>query len=162
MARSMRPIRRRALAIAPAVVILGIFAAVAIGSPGSGVSSPPDLIPKAELEPVHLNSDGMKFQTKGPAAVRVQTLTFQPGGYTGWHHHPGFTLVAVKEGEVTVVDSECNATAHPAGTAFVEYGDEPVEVRNRGSVPATVYASYVAPSASAQVWRLEDPAQPCP
>ena len=161
MARSMRPIRRRALGIAPGIIILGIFAAVALGSPGSGITAP-DLVGKAELDPVHLNSDRIKFQTKDPAAVRVQTLTFAPGAYTGWHHHPGFTIVAVKEGEVTVVDANCNATPHRAGTAFVEYGDDPLEVRNRGAVPATVYATYVAPSASTQVWRLEDAVHNCP
>ena len=93
--------------------------------------------------------------------MRVQTLTLAPGAYTGWHHHPGFTLVAVKEGEVTVFDSDCNATPHRAGTAFVEYGDDPLEVRNRGAVPATVYATYVAPSSSTQIWRIEDPVQNC-
>jgi quercetin dioxygenase-like cupin family protein len=157
----MRPIVKRALGIAPGVIILGVFAAVALGSPGSGVTTPPDLVARAELDPVHLNSDRIKFHTKGPAAVRVQTLDFAPGAYTGWHHHPGFVIVAVKEGEVTVFDSDCNGTPYPAGTAFVEYGDDPREVRNRGTVPAKVYATYVAPSATPPVWRLEDPVQNC-
>jgi len=50
-------------------------------------------VAKADLVPVHLNSDRVKFQTKDPTAVRFQTLTFQAGARTGWHHHPGFTLV---------------------------------------------------------------------
>ena len=161
MAKSMRPNRRRALGIVPGLVILGICAAAALGSPASGVSFE-NLVAKADLAAVHLNSDRVKFQTKGPTAVRVQKLTFQPGASTGWHHHPGFTLVAVESGEVTVVDSDCNATAYPAGSAFVEYGDEPLEVRNRGADPATVYATYVDPTASGAVWRLEDPVNNCP
>jgi len=161
MARSMTPNRRRALGIAPVLIILGICAAAAFGSPASGVS-PTNLVAEADLDPVHLNSDRVKFQTKAPTAVRFQTLTFQPGAHTGWHHHPGFTLVAVQQGEVTVFDSDCNATAHPAGTAFVEYGDEPLDVRNRGTEPATVYATYVDPTTSGPVWRLEDPVHNCP
>jgi len=161
MARSMTPKRRRALGIAPVLIILGICAAAAFGSPGSGVGFT-NLVAKADLDQVRLNSDRVKFQTKGPTAVRFQTLKFQPGARTGWHHHPGFTLVAVQDGEVTVIDSDCNATAYPAGSAFVEHGDEPLEVRNRGPEEATVYATYVDPSASGPVWRLEDPVHNCP
>ena len=161
MARSMTPNRRRAIGVAPVLIVLGIGAAAAFGSPATGVT-PTNLVAEADLDPVHLNSDRVKFQTKGPTAVRFQTLTFQPGARTGWHHHPGFTLVAVQQGEVTIVDSDCNATAQPAGSAFVEYGDEPLEVRNRGTVPATVYATYVDPTASGAVWRLEDPVHDCP
>ena len=161
MARSMTPNRRRMLGIAPAVIVVGICAAAAFGSPGAGVT-PTNLVAKADLDPVHLNSDRVKFQTKGLTAVRFQTLTFQPGAYTGWHHHPGFTLVAVQQGELTIVDSDCNAKAQPAGSAFVEYGDEPLEVRNLGAEPATVYATYVDSTATGPVWRLEDPVHNCP
>jgi hypothetical protein len=161
MARSMRPIRRRALGIAPGVIVVGIFAAVAFGSPGAGISKSELLVTQATLDPVHLNSDRVKFQTKDPVSVRVHTLTIDPGGRTGWHHHPGFVLVAVKEGTVTAFDPDCNATPHPAGTAFVEYGDIPLEVRNLGTTPATVYATYVDPTKGGGVFRLEDPVQNC-
>ena len=161
MARSTRPTRRRLLGIMPGVLIVGICAAAAFASAPSGISKSELLVPQAALDPVHLNSDRVKFQTNGPTTVRVQTLTIEPGGFTGWHHHPGFVLVAVRAGAVTAVDSRCNATTHEAGTAFVEYGDDPLEVRNLGDKPATVYATYVDPTAGGGVFRLEDPAQPC-
>lgn len=161
MARKMTPNRRRALGIAPVLIVLGICAAAAFGSPGSGVT-PTDLVSKADLDPVHLNSDRVKFQTKDPTAVRFQTLLFQPGARTGWHHHPGFTLVAVQDGEVTTVDSDCNVTTYKAGSAFVEYGDEPLEVRNRTTATARVYATYVDSTATGPVWRLDDPVNNCP
>jgi quercetin dioxygenase-like cupin family protein len=161
MARSMRPTRRRALGIAPGIIILGAFAAVALGSPGSGITNSELKVPQATLNPVHLNSDRVKFQTKGPTFVRVHTLTIAPGGRTGWHHHPGFVLVAVQAGTVTAFDPQCNTTPHPEGTAFVEYGDEPLEVRNLGDKPATVYATYVDPTKGAGAFRIEDPVQDC-
>ena len=157
--------RKRLLGVIPGVAIAGMFAAVALGSPGAGLSS--EVFVTSDFnQSVHLNSDRIKFQTKGPTDVRVQTLTFTPGAITGWHHHPGFVLVAVKSGQVTVFDSECRATAYgpgsPNGSAFVEYGDDPLEVRNTTAAPATVYATYVAPNTDAGVFRLEDPARPCP
>jgi predicted metal-dependent enzyme (double-stranded beta helix superfamily) len=157
--------RRRVLAATAGVAALGMVAAASFASPGSGIVST-NLVAKADLEQaVHLNSDRIKFQTKGPTDVRVQTLTFAPGAITGWHHHPGFVLVAVESGEVTVFDSDCNAKAYgPSsanGSAFTESGDEPLEVRNMTAAPARVYATFVAPSLDAGVFRLEDEVQPC-
>jgi len=147
------------------VAVVGTLAAVALGSPGFG-NVTTLLVAKADFnETVHLNSDRIKFQTKGPTDVRVQTITFEPGSYSGWHHHPGFVLVAVKSGEVTNVDSQCNATTYgpnsPNGSAFVEYGDEPGEVRNMTSAPATVYVTLVAPDANPPAFRIEDDPPPC-
>jgi len=154
----------RLLAAIVGVAVVGTFAAVALGSIGTSTITP--LVGKADLnEIVQLNSDRIKFQTKGPTDVRVQTITFEPGSYSGWHHHPGFVLVAVKSGEVTNVDAQCNATTYgpnsPNGSAFVEYGDEPGEVRNTSSAPATIYATYVAPDANPAVFRIEDDPPPC-
>ena len=147
------------------VAVVGTLAAVALGSPGFG-NVTTLLVAKADLnQAVHLNSDRIKFQTKGPTDVRVQQITFAPGSFSGWHHHPGFVLVAVKSGEVTNFDSQCNGTTYgpnsPNGSAFVEYGDEPGEVRNMTSAPATVYVTLVAPDASPPVFRLEDDPPPC-
>ena len=74
-------------------------------------------------------------------------------------------LVAVQSGEVTQFDSQCNGTAYgpnsPNGAVFTEYGDEPEEVRNTSSAPATVYATLVAPDADPAVFRIEDDPPPC-
>ncbi len=139
------------------VAVVGTFAAVALGSAGFG-NAITVLVPKADLnEAVHLNSDRIKFQTKGPTDVRVQAITFAPGSYSGWHHHPGFVLVAVKSGEVTNVDSQCNATTYgpssPNGSAFVEYGGA---LPQRGSSPLvvrTVRGRSPHPSARSTRWR---------
>jgi hypothetical protein len=162
----MRFDRRRILVIATVgVAIVSTFTSLALGSLGSGFTAT-NLVAKADFnETVQLNSDRVKLQTKGPTDVRVQTLTFQPGGRTGWHHHPGFVLVAVQSGEVTIFDSQCNSKTYgpdsPNGAAFVESGDEPMEVRNTGGAPATVYATFVAPEATPAVFRLEDDPAAC-
>jgi len=161
----MKRKHRRLLTAAVGVALVGAFAAVALGSAGFG-NAITLLVPKADFnETVHLNSDRIKFQTKGPTDVRVQQIIFAPGSFSGWHHHPGFVLVAVKSGEVTNFDSQCNATTYgpnsPNGSAFVEYGDEPGEVRNMTTAPATVYVTLVAPDADPPVFKIEDDPPPC-
>jgi len=156
---------RRLLIAAVGVAMVGTVAAVALGSSGSGRVTTL-LVAKADNdETVKLNSDRIKFQTKGPTDVRVQTITFDPGGYSGWNHKPGFAIVAVKSGEVTVFDAECNLKAYgpssPNGAVFVEYGDEPAEVGNMATAPATGYATLVAPDADPPVFRIEDDPPPC-
>jgi hypothetical protein len=156
----------RLLAVIVGVAVVGTFAAVALGSPGSG-NVMTVFVSKADFnETVHLNSDRIKFQTKGPTDVRIRTITFLPGGHSGWHHDPGFALVTVKSGELTEVDSQCNATTYgpdsPNGAVFVEYGDEPSDVQNTSSTtPATIYSTVVAPDADPPVFRIEDDPPPC-
>ena len=155
----------RLLTAAAGVAVVGTLAAVALGSPGSGRVTTL-LVAKADNnETVQLNSDRIKFQTKGPTDVRVQTITFAPGGRSGWNHKPGFVLVAVLSGEVTKFDSHCNGTTYgpdsPNGAVFVEYGDHPEEVRNMSDAPATVYATLIAPDADPPVFRIEDDPPPC-
>jgi hypothetical protein len=70
-----------------------------------------------------------------------------PGGYSGWHHHPGIVIVTVASGDVTFTNSDCSSTTYgpglPAGSVFVEGGDDPGQASSAGG--ATVYATFVAP-----------------
>ena len=155
---------KKLIVLALSTAVLAFAAAGALGSPGVGFH-PENLVTANLANDVKVNSDRIKFQTKGPTDVRVQQITFAPGSFSGWHHHPGFVLVAVKSGEVTNFDSQCNGTTYgpnsPNGSAFVEYGDEPGEVRNMTSAPATVYVTLVAPDANPPVFRIEDDPPPC-
>lgn len=148
-----------------AVVALGasaLIAAPALASTGSGITS--TVLATGDLnETVNINHDRVKFQTKGPADVRVQKLEFAAGAYTGWHHHPGIVIVTVASGTITVVQADCSTKSYGAGSAngsvFVEGHDEPMEARSAGG--GTVYATYVAPDATPRVFRIEDDAQTC-
>ena len=53
------------------------------------------------VDDVKQNSDRVKFQTKDPTDVRVARIDIAPGGYSGWHHHPGIVIVTVASGSVT-------------------------------------------------------------
>ena len=155
--------RRKWAGAAIGLAAIATFTAVALGSPGFGVVST-TLVTADFQQKIHLNSDRVKFQTKGPTDVRVQRLDFAPGSFSGWHHHPGMVMVAVASGALTITHADCSSVTYgpglPAGSVFVESGDGPAQASTAGG--ATVYATYVAPDANPPVFRIEDPVQSCP
>lgn len=83
--RVLRSKKKWAAATVGVAVIGTLAAAVALGSPGSGVAIT-TLVTANFDHTVHFNSDRVKFQTKDPTDVRMQKLVFEPGGRSGWHH----------------------------------------------------------------------------
>jgi hypothetical protein len=144
------------------VAMIGMFAAVAVGSPGFGITTT-NFVTANFDHTVHVNSDRVKFQTKDFTDVRIQRLDFAPGSFSGWHHHPGLVLVTVQSGEVTLMTSDCSSTTYgpglPEGAVFAEGGDEPMQATSTDG--ATVYVVYVAPSADPPVFRIEDDPPDC-
>jgi hypothetical protein len=128
--------------------VIGTFAAVALGSPPFNFAAT-TLVTANLADEVQQNSDRVKFQTKDATDVRVQRIDIAPGGYSGWHHHPGIVIVAVASGAVTFTHSDCSSTTYgpglPAGSVFVEGGDDPGQASSAGG--ATIYATFVAPHA---------------
>jgi quercetin dioxygenase-like cupin family protein len=154
--------RKRVFAATLGCAAIVMLAPAADGSPPSGFTTT-NLV-KADLdETVQVNSDGVKLQTKEPTDALVQKVVFDPGGSSGWHHHPGVVVVAVQSGSVTVWDSNCNQKTYgpglPNGSVFTESGDEPGLVTSSGG--ATSYATFIAPSADPPVFRIEDDPPPC-
>lgn len=146
-------------ASAGVVAAIGTLATVALGSdtPSNFVGESPFVTANFE-EAVHWNSDRVKFQTKGPTDVRVQKIVVGPGGFSGWHHHPGIVIVAVQSGSITFTHSDCSSKTYgpglPNGAVFVEGGDDPGQASSVGG--ATLYVTYVAPDANPPVVRIND------
>jgi quercetin dioxygenase-like cupin family protein len=161
--------RKWAVVATVGFAVCGVVVAVAVASPPTPGFATTNLVAEAEgPNPVHVNSDRVKFQTKDPVDVRVQEVNIAPGGRSGWHHHPGVVIIAVKEGMVTFVEgADCSATTYgpgsPNGSVFVESGDAPGEARNMSSdTPAHAYATFVAPDEDPGVFRIEDAPGICP
>ena len=96
----------------------------------------------------------MSFQkTKGPSDLYVQSNTWEPGGTTGWHTHPGHSLIIVTAGTVTAYEGDdrgCRPHVYTAGMGFVDEGGEHVHViRNEDLIEARTVAVQLIP-ASAQ------------
>ena len=45
-------------------------------------------------------------RTKGLSDLYVQSNVWQPGGTSGWHTHPGHSLITVIEGTVTAYEAD--------------------------------------------------------
>lgn len=156
--------RKQVVAATVMGVAIGTLGPSALGSPPSGFTAT-NLV-KADLdETVHVKSDRIKFRTKesGPTDVLVQKIVIDPGGSSGWHHHPGMVIVAIESGSMTVWDSKCHKERYgpglPNGSVFVEGGDKPGQVTSTGG--ATSYTTFVAPNANPPVFRIEDNPPPC-
>jgi quercetin dioxygenase-like cupin family protein len=87
------------------------------------------------------------IKTKKSSDLHVLQNTIAPGGTFGWHSHPGPSLVIVKSGTATFYlanDPSCTPHVVPAGSGFVDQGDDVHVVRNEGSVDlVTVVVSLV-------------------
>ena len=142
---------RTAVAAALALTALGLAAGVLTGSPARA-TPPAGVTPEilgsgTTLAGFKIHVDGIKVESKTAVGFTVEHLTFAPGGTTGWHVHPGPTLVIVKAGAVTNYSAaDCTAQTNTAGQAFVEHGpaDEHM-VRNTGSVPAETIVTFITP-----------------
>jgi hypothetical protein len=100
-------------------------------------------------------------KTKGKSDVYVQGNVWQPGGHTGWHTHPGHSLIVVTAGTVTVYDGddpECKPTRYTLGQGFVDAGGDHVHIiRNESNLPATTIAVQLIPSGAARRVDVPDP-----
>ncbi len=93
----------------------------------------------------------LSFQrTKGDSDVYVQSNVWAPGGTTGWHSHPGHSLIIVTAGTVTAYDGDdptCTPEVYTAGMGFVDPGGTHIHViRNEGSVEAKTVAVQLVPA----------------
>ena len=150
---------RRSVTVAVAGAIAASGLTPALGSPGSGVT-PTTYSTTTLSESVEGNHDRIKFQTKDPTVVRVQKLEFAPGGYTGFHHHPGIVIVSVASGSLNLIDgADCSVETKAAGTVFVEASDH----AHNAIAPngATVYVTYITPASDPPVFRVEEPVPFC-
>jgi quercetin dioxygenase-like cupin family protein len=96
--------------IAGSVALAGVAAAT--GSSGSVVS---EVIGAGSM------SNGIGFVALPGTNTVVADFTFGPNSSTGWHTHPGKTLVTVKSGTFTVYHAkDCEPTVYGPGDAFVE------------------------------------------
>jgi quercetin dioxygenase-like cupin family protein len=113
--------------------------AVASGSPGSGFTSV--LIARAQSGHVFA-----VVQFKNNDVVTAQNNR-APGGFTGWHSHPGVAVIALQAGRVTVYSEpvgggKCSAHTYSAGQVFLERPHDEENVVNTGGVPAAAGATF--------------------
>jgi quercetin dioxygenase-like cupin family protein len=138
--------KRTALLMAVGVtVLLALVVGAALATPPKDATVTP--LTRATLGNFEANSDGIAVETERRSAdIAIAKVVLKPGGSTGWHHHPGVTLVSIASGTVTEYDKKCEKSVHKAGEGFVESNDAVHVVRNKGNVKAVLYATFLVPT----------------
>jgi quercetin dioxygenase-like cupin family protein len=92
--------------------------------------------------------------------VVTQQATFAPGGYSGWHSHPGYLTGTVVSGQVVRYASDCTSETFSAGQTFYETAAQAFTVKNEGSVNAVVEVTFVVPGGTPKTGLRVEAAQP--
>lgn len=155
---------RLTLAMAGVTCALGGFALrMAWATPGLTISTT-ILSGPTRLDEVQVNTwsevfdHGVKLKTKGASDVYVVRNIIAPGGHTGWHSHPGPSIVSVKSGVATNYHAEEPGVPHiqPAGTSFIDDGEGAHLVRNEGTTDLELIAFQILPAGATR--RIDEPA----
>ena len=138
-----------------AILLLAI--AVAWATPGAGIifrsiitraQAPGALHSEALGNDINGNKWHLQLKTEGaPSDFFVQETVWGPGGYTGWHSHPGPVLVTVKEGTASWYDANCVRTDYTPGMAFIEDAGANHNLRNESaSENVRIVTIYIIPT----------------
>jgi len=110
----------------------------------------------------HRGRDNIQVRNAGDTVM--QQITFAPGGFSGWHSHPGPAVVLIRSGELTFYDGDdesCNGRTFSAGQASIDPGQGHVHFAvNRGTTAAEVWVTYfdVPPGTGGAGVRIDAPA----
>ena len=79
--------------------------------------------------------------------VAVNQITVPPAGFSGWHSHPGITVVAVQSGQITlfsepIAGGKCRVRIFAAGQVFLEYSSIKYNAVNTASAPYVIAATF--------------------
>ncbi len=108
-------------------------------------------------------------KTKGPSDLYVQSNVWQPVNLmtgviasTGWHTHPGHSLIIVTSGTITEYDADCTPHVYTfvlgqPNPTLIDPGNGHIHIiRNEGSVPASTIAVQLVPNKANR--RIDAPA----
>jgi quercetin dioxygenase-like cupin family protein len=100
----------------------------------------------------------VKLQTKDTSDVYVTRNSIAVDGQSGWHSHPGPSLITVTVGTIKVYESTdpaCGSTTYQAGQGFVDYGDHAHLLRNESGAVAETVAVQFLPTGAPR--RIDEP-----
>lgn len=145
--------RRARFVVAFGLLVAVVATGVALATPGHGFVG--EVVARGTVdEPISIN-------TRHAQDAIVQSINVVPGGTSGWHSHPGPTIVVVKSGTLVLTDAQCRSTTYAAGSAFFQPGGEVHFAANPSTTEQTVlWASYVLPVGAAI--RTDAPNPGCP
>ncbi len=81
-----------------------------------------------------------------PTRLHTNLDRWPPGAESGWHTHPGPTVIVVLDGELEELLERGQARKLKAGRAFWHLSGRPHNVRNVGERPARALAVHLDPA----------------
>lgn len=152
---------------APLITLAAASDLVPISSPSPTPTPAPTTVPasgfsavqqwKGLFGPLDIKSEGqgydIKLKTKDDSDVYVTRNAIAVAGQSGWHTHPGPSLITVTVGEIVAYDSDdplCAPTHYTVGQGFVDSGDHAHLIRNESASPAETVAVQFLPKGSAR------------
>jgi hypothetical protein len=147
--------RRLLWTLIGALAIAGIYAGKLLATPASGFTA--TTVAFARFDEIDVKNHNLpasdwhsRQKTNGVSDVYVQSNVWQPGGTSGWHTHPGHSLILVTAGTVTAYDADdpsCTPHVYTMGEGFVDAGGDHAHViRNEGTVEARTIAVQLIPA----------------
>ncbi|MGH3884535.1 MAG: cupin domain-containing protein [Pseudonocardiaceae bacterium] len=145
---------RRTLSVLLCGAAMAMAPAAASATPGTGVSG--TVLGKGTSD------DTIEVKNGGRTDIVVRHIVIEPGGSTGWHHHPGELIAVVHKGTLTRTLEDCSVQTNSPGQSFVEAaGDSHAHIgRNLGAEPVELYVTYVIPAGAALSIDAADPGCP--
>ena len=147
------------------LTLTALTAAPALATPNCGVTTSNLLYPGQPVDTAHaahfpdrvldlkcrdLPTWLLHTTVHGDSDVYVIQNTFPPGAHSGWHTHPGPSLITVTSGTLTVYeasDPTCTPIIYTAGQSFTDIGCGDVHlIRNEGSVNAVTVVVQIVPA----------------
>jgi Cupin domain len=137
------------------VVLIGVavYAGTVLATTQSGVSTTflANKIPFGEIaindHAIPADTWQARLKTQGFSDGYLVDNVIHPGGTTGWHSHPGPSLIFVIRGAVTnYTADDCTGQVYSAGSGLVDPGGGNVhKLANNGSVDAETIAVQLLP-----------------
>lgn len=145
-----------------------LVAATALATPGSGFTAAQQwkgVFGEIDAHVVDMPRHQVKLKTKGESDVWITRNAIAIGGHSGWHTHPGPSLIVVTVGEITAYnadDPSCTGTVYTQGQGFVDPGGGSVHLlRNESAAPAETVAVQFLPRGADRRIDAPDPGS-CP
>ena len=158
-------------AVAAVAAVAALAGAAVISMPAQATPPSPDvattILAKSAFDRIHVRAHAdtpdrwrALLKTHGHSDVYVVDNKLPPGASTGWHSHPGPSLILVVAGTVTNYpghDPRCRPQVYPAGAGFIDPGGGDVHMlRNESTALAETIAVQLLPNGA--VRRIDAPA----
>lgn len=158
------------LALALSAVGSAAYAGDVLATPSSGLST--TILAESQFSSFFAEGHafppawGALMTAYGQTDVYVVDNKIDPGGTTGWHTHPGPSLILVVTGQVTnytTEDHNCAGHTYTAGQGFIDSGgNDEHTLRNNGTTEAETIAVQLIPHGAPR--KIDAPTNPthCP